>query len=92
MSNTTTTTTPNKSATTPEDITARLNSWAQSQQLCWVVLPTPSGVCVEVYGRISTLPSNRSLYTLHGERFLSTVTFPIMAVESVGMTCIFLRH
>ena len=77
---------------TPDEIAARLDSWVASRQTCWVILPTPSGVCVEVHGRLSTQPSDRSLYSLHSDVGTSTVTFPIRAVESVGVTCIFLRY
>lgn len=79
-------------ARTPDEIVARLDSWVTSQESCWVILPTPSGVCAEVHGKLSTRPNDRSLYSLHGEGFLSTVSFPIRAVEQVGSTCIFLKY
>ena len=89
----TATETPNGFATTPDEIISRLDSWVTSRQTCWVILPTPSGVCVEVHGRLSTQPSDRSLYSLHSDDVVtSTVTFPIRAVESVGTSCIFLKY
>lgn len=80
-------------ARTPDEIAARLDSWVASQQTCWAILPTPSGVCAEVYGKLNTRPGGHESYILHsGDVVTSEVTFPLSAVESVGAACIFLKH
>ena len=78
-------------ARTPDEIATRLDSWVASQQICWAILPTPSGVCSEVCGKLNTRPGGHEAYILHSGD-VSTVTFPLSAVESVGNACIFLKY
>lgn len=86
MSNTTTDTLT--FARTPEEITTRLNSWAESQQPCWVIFATESGIWVRSFGRLS---NTDAVYALNDDQNMSGVSFPLSAVESVGQACIFLR-
>lgn len=89
---TATATAPDNFARTPDEIAARLDSWVASRQTCWVILPTPSGVCAEVHGRLNTRPGGHEAYILHSDDVVtSNVTFPLSAVESVGSACIFLK-
>ena len=77
---------------TPDEIAARLDSWVASQQTCWAILPTPSGVCLEVFGKLCNSSFNgHASYRLNNNDFLSMANFPLSAVESVGQSCIFLK-
>ena len=77
---------------TPSDIAARLDHWIQTQQVCWVIIATRSGTCMEVSGKLShSSIGGRSSYRLNDSNFLSNANFLLQAVESVGMTCIFLK-
>lgn len=73
-------------ARTEAEITLRLDAWVQSETLCWVILSTGTGACVEVFGRLDRLAISYRLKA--GE---STIIFPLTAVESVGHSCIFLK-
>ena len=77
---------------TPEEIAARLESWFLTQQPCWAILPTPSGVLVEVYGRLNTRPGSHDSYNLRASDPHSHVAIPLSAVEAVGLSCSFLKH
>ena len=77
---------------TPSDIATRLDHWIQTQQVCWVIIATRSGTCMEVSGKLShSSIGGRSSYRLNDSNFLSNANFLLGAVESVGMTCIFLK-
>lgn len=77
---------------TPDEIAARLDSWVASRQTCWAILPTPSGVCLEVFGKLCNSSFNgQASYRLNNNDFLSMANFPLSAVESVGQSCIFLK-